>query len=75
MTSLHERALKLIENITPICPKNLQNLFWEEFIITIKSEEVIAWSFNCLTCDQKHCPLSTNSNQSGFVKENIRNYA
>ncbi len=75
MTGLQERAHELVENISPICPKNYQNLFWEEFIITVKSGEVIAWSFNCLTCDQIKCPLFTNSTKTGFVKEKICNYA
>ena len=74
MTGLQERAHELVENISPICPKNYPGLFWDEFIITIKSGEVIAWSFNCLICDQLDCPLFSNLEKNQLGKNIIQNY-
>jgi len=75
MTGLQERAYELVENISPVCPKSYPGLFWEEFIITIKSGEVIAWSFNCLVCDQTNCPLFGNLNHQHANNNIIKNYA
>ena len=72
MTGLQERAHELLENITPVCPKNFPGLFWEEFIITIKHGEVVAWSFNCLTCEQNDCPLFSNLPKDSFVNDSVQ---
>lgn len=60
MMRLQERAHELIENITPICPNSNPGLFWEDYIVTIKSGEVVYWPFNCLTCDKIDCPYFSN---------------
>lgn len=76
MTGLQERAHELVENISTICPKSFPGFFWEEFIITIKHGEVIAWSFNCLTCDQNECPLlSANLGGRNGAKKSRQYYS
>ena len=57
MTSLQARAEEMMENVRPICHRNNSEISWEQFIVTIKSCEVVAWSFDCLTCDRVDCQL------------------
>lgn len=56
MTNLAARAQELVENVKPACRQNDDGIAWERFIVTVKSKEVVAWSFDCLTCDRSTCP-------------------
>jgi len=57
MTSLTARAEEFMQDVKLICQKNSSTIFGEKFIVTIKKSEIVAWSFDCLTCDHVNCPL------------------
>ena len=57
MTSMTARAEEFMQDVKLICQKNSSAIFGEKFIVTIKKSEVVAWSFDCLTCDHVNCPL------------------
>ena len=70
MTSLRARAEEMMQNVRPICHRNDSDISWEQFIVTVKSCEVVAWSFDCLTCDRVNCPL-LSSKPCGSVVEYV----
>ena len=57
MLSLQERINELIEFVYPMCYVQNRQVQWETFIVTIKQSEVVAWSLDCLTCPETHCPF------------------
>lgn len=63
MTSLIARAEEFMEDVKLICQNNNNSaaISWEKFIVTVKKSEVVAWSFDCLTCDHVNCPLNSSS--------------
>ncbi len=55
---LQKRAEQFMESVQPFCPFEDKTLYFERFIVTVKSNEMVAWPFECLICDRKDCPLA-----------------
>jgi len=53
--TLQERAQEILDDIYIPCPFLKGPKFAEKYIITIKSNEVICWPFDCLTCPRTDC--------------------
>lgn len=55
--SLQERANQFMKSVKPFCPIQNKNDYFEIFIVTVKQNEVVAWSFECLICTRTDCPF------------------
>ncbi len=68
MTSLIARAEEFMEDVQIVCKNRNSSISWDKLIVTIKSNEVVAWSFDCLTCDRSSCPLNSSMSCSSISK-------
>lgn len=61
--SLTQKAQELLDEVYTTCPLEGGKIT-ERYIITIKSNEVVCWSFECLICPKTNC-LSRSYQKSG----------
>ena len=59
-----------MEDVKIVCKNCNSSISWDKFIVTIKSNEVVAWSFDCLTCDHSSCPLNSSMSCNSISKSN-----
>lgn len=68
MTSLVARAEEFMEDTKLVCKNSNSSVSWDKFIVTIKKNEVIAWSFDCLTCEHSSCPINPSMSCNSISK-------
>lgn len=75
MEFLRSRVDELMENVYPLCQRYSDEIFWERYIVTIKSSEVVAWSLDCLLCMRTDCPFLARNADRSLAKEKIKKCA
>ena len=75
MEFLRARVDELMENVRPLCQVYSNEIFWERYIVTIKSSEVVAWSLDCLLCMRTDCPFLKREPDASLAKEKVKKCA
>ncbi|HHM24391.1 MAG TPA: hypothetical protein ENJ23_05040 [Bacteroidetes bacterium] len=75
MEFLQSRVNELMQDVRPLCQIHSDEIFWDRYIVTIKSSEVVAWSLDCLLCPHSDCPFAPTCSAPSLSEKKIKKSA